>query len=165
MNEIIEKLSSYNIFNYLFPGIVFIVFLEQVTSYKVPTTQIFENAFLYYFVGLILSRISSLIIEPFLKWTKFVKFAPYKDYVQMSQQDKTLETLSEANNMYRSMISVFFVLVVCKAYELLSFKIGFFEKYAVEILTVSLFTLFIFSYKKQTAYIRKRVEANKEKTP
>lgn len=162
MKELLEKISSYNLFNYLFPGIIFVVFLEKTTQYTLPDKDIFVSAFIYYFIGLIISRISSLIVEPIFKKFKFITFAPYKDYVLMSQKDKTIEILSEVNNMYRTLISVFLLLLSCKLYEQLSIKFAILQNNAIYILLFALLVLFIFSYRKQTAFITDRINANKE---
>ena len=34
MKEIIEKISSYNIFNYLLPGIIFVCISKEFTDYS-----------------------------------------------------------------------------------------------------------------------------------
>lgn len=60
MSELIQKLSSYNLFNYLLPGIVFSVLLEQMTSYSIVQKDLFVNPFLFYFIGLCISRVGSI---------------------------------------------------------------------------------------------------------
>ena len=87
MKDILSKISSYNLFNYLLPGIVFSVLAERITTYKIIQTDIIVGLFLYYFCGLVISRIGSLIIEPAMKRVSFIKFAPYKDYVRVSAKD------------------------------------------------------------------------------
>ena len=77
MKELLDKLSSYNIFNYLFPGVLFVVFLSKVSNYDLIQKDIITGAFLYYFIGLVISRVGSLFIEPFLKRIKFLKFSDY----------------------------------------------------------------------------------------
>jgi len=110
MKEIIEKLSSYNIFNYLLPGIVFSILTSKFTSTNLIFDNLIIGAFLYYFIGLVISRVGSVIIEPLLKRIKFLKFADYKDFVSVSKTDNKLEILSEANNMYRTFVSMFSIL-------------------------------------------------------
>ena len=102
MKELLDKLSSYNIFNYLLPGILFSVIASKVTELNLIQSDIVIGVFLYYFVGLIISRLGSLIVEPILKKVKFLKFAEYTDFVKVSEKDKKLEILSESNNMYRT---------------------------------------------------------------
>jgi membrane protein CcdC involved in cytochrome C biogenesis len=91
MEKLLEKLSSYNIFNYLFPGMIFCILLEKTTSYSIIQENIVIDVFLAYFIGLLISRISSLIIEPLLKKVKFVKFAEYKDFLVALYRDGVLK--------------------------------------------------------------------------
>ena len=124
MKELVEKLSSYNLLNYLLPGALFAVFAERITSYKVIQTDVVVALFLYYFVGMVISRIGSLCVEPFLKLTGFVKFSEYSDFVTVAARDPKLDTLSEANNTYRTLCSLFLALGIVKLYEGLSLKVG-----------------------------------------
>ena len=98
MEKLLDKLSSYNLFNYLLPGIIFSILLEKITDYSIIHKDIMIEAFLAYFIGLIISRISSLAVEPILQKIKFVKFSDYKDFVLASESDKKIELFSETNN-------------------------------------------------------------------
>jgi len=60
--------------------VLFVVITEVITSYSFLQEDIIIGLFVYYFIGLIISRIGSLIIEPFLKWISFIKFISYKDF-------------------------------------------------------------------------------------
>ena len=99
MKELFDKLSSYNIFNYLFPGVLFAVLANNLTSYKVLMDNILIGAFVYYFIGLVVSRVGSLILEPLLKLVRILHFASYKDFVRASKIDGKIELLSEINNL------------------------------------------------------------------
>ncbi len=160
MKDLLDKLSSYNIFNYLFPGVVFVVLASKFTSYNFIQQDILLGAFLYYFIGLVISRIGSIFIEPLLKFIKFLKFADYKRFVKASKADTTIDTLSEVNNMYRTICSLFLILIAINGFEWLSTKWLFLSERKFETLTAFLFLLFLFSYRKQTHYITKRIEAN-----
>jgi hypothetical protein len=117
VKELLEKLSSYNLFNYLLPGIVFVVLAARVTRYSFIQQDIVIGAFVYYFIGLVISRVGSLVIEPLLKRTSFVKFADYSHFVAASKADTRIEVLSEANNSYRTLCATFLVLLLLKGYE------------------------------------------------
>lgn len=158
MKELIEKLSSYNLLNYLLPGALFAVFAEGITSYKIVQSNVVIALFLYYFIGMVISRIGSLCFEPLAKLTKFVKFAEYSDFVTVAAKDEKLNTLSEANNTYRTLCSLFVTLGLVKLYELLAPKIGISSTATPYILLVFLFLLFAFAYRKQTRYIVRRIE-------
>lgn len=160
MKEILEKISNYNLFNYLLPGVLYFVIIEEVTNYKLVSSNIIFTAFVCYFVGLVISRIGSLFIETLLRKTGFLKFKEYKDFVVASKKDIQLEILSEQNNMYRTFIAMFLTILVTKCYEWLGDKIIFFNRWKVWIVLFFLFFLFLWAYRKQTKYINKRIENN-----
>lgn len=73
MNDLLNKLSSYNLFNNLLPGIVFVILLNHFTEFEIKQDNLLLAAFLYYFIGMTISRVSSVVLEPLLKKLKFVR--------------------------------------------------------------------------------------------
>ena len=145
MKEFIDKISSYNIFNYLLPGILFVGLGKEITSFSLVQNNLLIGLFLYYFIGLIISRLGSLTLEPLLKWIKFVKFAPYEDYVRASKLDPKIEIFSEQNNMYRSLCMLSIALILLKIYDL-AWSSGSLDNAAIIfIILVGLLVLFLCS--------------------
>jgi hypothetical protein len=161
MKELLDKLSSYNIFNYLLPGILFSVLASKMTELNLIQSDLIIGVFVYYFIGLIISRIGSLIIEPIIEKTKFIKFADYKDFIKVSATDKKIEVLSETNNMYRTLIATFLLLGILKIYFFLAKKWLFLTEWSGWILIGALIIIFLFSYRKQTKYIVSRINSQK----
>ncbi len=161
MNELLSKISSYNLFNYLLPGSIFAVLASNITHYPLVQRDILTGAFLYYFMGLVVSRFGSLIVEPLLKRLSVVQFADYKDFVAASKQDEKLELLSEVNNTYRTLCSLFSLLLLLKLYTKIEERFPFLKEWDATILAVILLIMFLFSYRKQTSYITKRIKANR----
>lgn len=162
MEELVKKLTSYNIFNYLLPGALFAVLGEKITAYKFVQSDVITALFLYYFIGLVVSRIGSLCVEPVMKWTTFVTFAPYSDFVTASSKDTKLDSLSEQNNTYRSLCALFLVLGGLKLYELAINHWQLPASAALGIVLLALFLLFAGSYRKQTKYITQRIQVRKD---
>jgi hypothetical protein len=160
MNDLLSKISSYNIFNYLLPGIVFALFTEAITSFSFVQSDLVIGVFLYYFIGLVVSRFGSLVVEPALRRVAFLKFADYGDFVVASKNDAKLELLSEVNNTYRTLCSLFILLGVLKGVELVETHYPAIKNWNAGILLTSLFVMFLFSYRKQTQYVARRVQAN-----
>jgi|SRR5205807_8513114 len=158
MSELINKIDSYNIFNYLFPGVLFSVFTSDAIRYPGDPKDVFARLFLYYFVGLVISRWGSLIIEPILR--RLVEFAPYPDYVKASAKDKKIEVLSEANNTYRTLCAMFSLLLLMRLFAKIQSGLFSLEGWHRPVVAFLFMALFFFAYKKQTAYIVKRVRAN-----
>ncbi len=161
MKDILEKLSTYNLFNYLFPGVVFVVLGEAITDYSFIQQDIVLGVFLYYFIGLVISRVGSLVVEPLLKWASFLKFADYKDYVAATKKDERVELLSEVNNTYRTLCACFGLLILLKLFEVLGRRFLISQGVEFSMLVIVLLVIFLFSYRKQTEYVKKRVDANK----
>lgn len=162
--QIVEKISSYNIVNNLYPGILFVYVLKIMFGTNLLSNNWVENLIVFYFVGMVLSRIGSIIIEPIMKKIKIIKYAPYQDYVKASSIDPLVDTLSETNNTYRTLLSTFICVFVYKLGAsinevCLKNKITFLQENKDWILLTLLVLLFVFSYVKQTSYVRKRVES------
>lgn len=161
MNEIIKKISSYNLFNYLLPGTIFAYSTSYVSDFNLVQSNILIAAFLYYFIGMVISRIGSLIIEPILKKTNFVIFSSYSDFVKASKIDDKIDILSEANNTYRTIVALFFTLLGLKVYDIIADWLSISREITTVIVLLFTMTLFLFAYKKQTKYITKRIESHK----
>ena len=158
MSELLQKLSTYNIFNYLFPGVVFVILLNRYTGINLAVDDVILGMFLYYFFGLVLSRIGSILIGPALRCTKIVEFSDYARFIRASKLDDKIELLSEVNNMHRTIIAMLVVLLA----------ISICNGSVTCLLTTSLLgivTLFVLSYRKQTSFITKRIDETLRNTP
>lgn len=162
MKDILDKIGTYNIFNYMLPGVLFAVLVSQQTKYNLVQEDVLVGAFVYYFIGSVVSRIGSLVIEPLLKRVRFVSFAPYSDFVLAAKTDPKIEILSEANNMYRTICALFVCVAFTYGYESAAQRFPVLNDALPVVLVVGLLILFSFSYKKQTVYINKRISANKK---
>ena len=160
MKELLSKLSSYNIFNYLLPGVVFVAISPLASGYSFVQDNLLIGAFLYYFVGLVISRVGSLVIEPTLKKLGVLRFADYSDFVAASKKDEKLEVLSEVNNTYRTLCSMFLLLISLRLYSWLESRLPFLGEWDTVLLPALLLVMFVFSYRKQTNYITKRIKAS-----
>ena len=67
MKNLLDKLTTYNIFNYLLPGVLFVVIAKALTDYDLIQENNLLGAFLYYFVGMTVSRFGSVINRLFIK--------------------------------------------------------------------------------------------------
>lgn len=161
MKELLDKIGAYNIFNFLLPGVIFSVLLKHLTSYSILQEDLVLGAFLYYFVGLVISRFGSLVIEPLLKKLSFIKFALYADFISASKNDPKIELLSQENNMYRTFIAMFVLLIGAKLFDLASRKFPMLNEHGVVLAVIVLFVGFLLAYRKQTTYITNRIKTKK----
>lgn len=157
MNEILSKISSYNLLNYLLPGAVFSVVAELFGLVPAPA-EIIEKLIWFYFIGMVISRLGSLVLEPLLKKIAFVKYSDYADYLNACQADGKLEVMVEASNTYRTLASAFAALVLCFCWISLADYFAVSTNAQGGLAVLLLFILFVVSFQKQASFITKRVE-------
>lgn len=156
MDSLLSLLNEYELFNNIFPGIIFLYFSNLQNYISIlDKIDIYEKLFLYYFIGLIISRIGSLFLEPIFKKLEIIKFADYSKFLKAEEKNSKIHMLVLVNNMYRSFCVVFLF-----SFFWLIYKNDFLFSTLLPRLLIILFLffLFVYSYKKQTEYIKKRVE-------
>jgi hypothetical protein len=158
MEQILAKISRYDIFTNLLSGTVFAVYFQNIGDIPLHTDNQIMSLFLYYFIGVIISRFGSIVIENFLIFIKLIKYKEYSAFIKACDKDKKIETLLESNNMYRSLSSLMAVIGLTKLYEFGLKNLPFLPKANPFIVGVLLFVLFLFSFRKQTNYICDRIE-------
>jgi len=160
MKEIIERLSSYSILNNLIPGVILSFLVTNFCYIDLMQKDIFTGFFVYYFIGLIVSRIGSTVIDPILIKSRLIKFANYKDYVTATKVDEKIDILSESNNFFRTIIAVLLTTGIIWLYVYVESFWPVLKDYSNLVLFISLLILFLLSYRKQTNYIIKRIKSN-----
>lgn len=160
MEKLLEKISAYQFLNYLIPGLIFLYAIEFLGIYDLEDNNVFLMLFGGYFAGMVMSRIGSLFFEYCLKKWGFVVFAPYHDFKKAESINSKLSTLSTENNVYRTLLATFFVLLLTYGLSLISpVRLFMHSRWMALLVLAFLFILFLFSYKKQTSYVRKSVES------
>ena len=156
MKAILEKLSAYHIFSYLLPGLLFVILGERLTSFSLIQRSWIVGIVLYYFIGLVISRVGLLIVKPVLERIGFVKDAPYADYVEASKSDSKIDVLSAQNNLFRTLCAMFMMLIGLKIGEKVIGVLPWGADVYDFIVLGVLFVLFLFSYRKQTQEVARR---------
>lgn len=157
MDKFLNKLSEHHFIQSLVPGMIFTYCSKTFYEVKFLTDKPVYDFIVILIIGLIISRIGSVIVEPMLRKTKILNFCKYSDYIEASQKDSIIKNLSETNNLYRVIIATFLILMVEKFYIFLAGKFVWLNDWFYLIISVLLIVLFIFSYRKQTNYIKQRV--------
>lgn len=86
MDKLLERISSYDILNNLFPGSVLYFLLSE--NIQLQQNSILTEFFIIYFLGLLASRIGSLLIEPLCKKLNIIQMASYEDFIKAESRDK-----------------------------------------------------------------------------
>lgn len=161
MNDLIAKISSYDIFINVIPGAIFIYFLKQAGIFTVEIDSLVGDLVLYYFTGLVISRIGSVLVEPLLRLVGFVKYGSYSDFIKASAKDPKILVLLEASNLYRTVIALMLVCAVAYNWDVLAL-LGLSSRAWILCGCAALTLLFLISFRKQSGFISKRVEHHKD---
>lgn len=161
MENILEKLSSYNILNNILPGVVFIFFWGKsfpTMKFALSEDNLISSIFLYYFFGMIISRAGSLFIEPAFKFVKIIRFEPYSRYLQARCIDEKIPELLETDNLFRTMIATFILLFAIRiVYNYIFCPDYIFYKDIFLYIFFAFTIVFSLAYRKQTQFIVKRI--------
>lgn len=157
MNELLNKISSYNIFNYLFPGAIFSILADRFGVIDSPG-EIMKQLLWYYFVGLVISRVGSVVVEPILRRSSFVKYSDYSSYLRACAKDPKLDVMVEVSNTYRTLATGFALLLLTLFCDWVAGLMETSSAWRERASMFPLLALFLFSFKKQSYYISKRVD-------
>ena len=91
MNELLNKLSEYHFVQSLVPGMIFTYCSKMFYEINFLTDKPIYDFCVILIIGIIISRIGSIIVEPLLKKIKILNFCNYSDYIKASQNDSTIE--------------------------------------------------------------------------
>lgn len=161
------SLSKYDIVINLMPGIIFLNLLPEQVKGQVNIGTFWQDLCFCYFVGLVIGRVGSLLIEPLVTIKilnhALVHRASYSEYVKAKNLDADIELLNEKNIVYRTMsalcLCVFLIFWYMEFIEIrdifLSINITLFS-YGGFFLLLSM--LFVYSMRKQSMYVMKRIE-------
>lgn len=161
LKTVSEKISSYQIFTYILPGIVFLAPLSLYYIKEIPSTSIWEKLLICYFVGMTVSRIGTFVFESWpshIKWKWLgIQLIDYPTLIKAEKKDPKINSLLQVSNTYRSMAAASFTLLLVAILNYY-FNIGFQFPCGLHILNLFLCILFYFSFKKQYWYVNERVK-------
>ena len=158
VKTLFDKVSTYQLFNYLFPGAVLLFILEL--CYKGEGQQnfsVWEKLFLCYTVGMAVSRVGTHLFEDLFERVGLFQRTDYKEIIKAELKDSKVNMLLQVSNTYRTMAAVFLVLVIIMLINKCH-CLGFVFASWLVWLSIGLVILFIFSFRKQYNYAGNRAK-------
>lgn len=148
-----EKLSSYSLFNFIFPGILFLGLIKFVGKKDIIFDEnIWWFLLAAYSCGMIISRIGSLIVEELFKKFGWIKKYDVQKYSESLKHNVMTGILLEICNTYRTLCAMWLILFVLTMFvdlEICRYKLLFIE--------AILIILFAFSFVKQHNYFTENI--------
>lgn len=149
INSLFDKLSAYQLLSLMLPGASMLGTMKFIFSIDI---KVDENIWWFllasYVVGLIISRIGSLLIEEIFKKNGIIKGYNVGNYIAKRKEDDMVETLLSFANLYRSFCAMSILLIIVtigEGYDLCEYWLYY-------LLEVLLLLLFGFSFYKQYKY-------------
>lgn len=165
MSELLSKISSYNLYNYLLVGFVYNLLLCHYTQLGYVDESIFNTLIVCYVMGLFIAKLASLFIEPLLRklhWgnKKFLKWHNKNEYIEAANNDPMIPCILEEANLCRNFIACFMLFFLSILYE--EYLSKYVDRKNVDYLFYAfMLVVFVFSYRKKVAQISNRVDKNR----
>lgn len=158
LKQVVERFSSYKLFNFFLPGAVMYGVLRLNGVVALDILKFWELLIVIYFMGLLCSRVGSVVIEEIMKRFNWIKGYDIKKYLEKQNSESMIVVLLEICNTYRTFAAVFLILpfvhIVYGAYlETLSWSVLY---YVIPELLIMI--LFCFSFYKQYCYFQNSIK-------
>lgn len=157
MDNFLEKISQYDFMVNLLPGFIIYYYL-RLAGYELYLDDVWEKLFFCYIAGAFIGRMGSLFVEPICKKMGIVKFAAYGKFLEASQKNEKINRLSEVNNLYRNFIATALVIGVLLLIQFVSLNQDIIRLCGYIVIFLIVLGILLYSYHKQTEYVRKNVE-------
>ena len=154
MDSLMKKMSAYDLINILMPGGVLTYFLGILGYIELEAASILYLVPIAFALGVIGSRVGSLLIEPLALKLKLVE-RDYASYVKAQAADERLSYLTAVSNMYRTFAGS---IVVLAALALGALVPHGFKPFLAIVYGVVALLLFFWSWVKQEGYLARRVK-------
>ena len=158
MDEVIKKVSAYDQLNALIPGSALALSLKYFGYLDIDATNAPHLLVLAYILGLVGSRVGSLVLEPIANHRNWIK-RDYESYIKAQRDDDRLSTLTTIANMYRTLTGSTVVLAVLALGSLVpnDYRRWLYIGYGIVC-----FLLFFCGWIKQERYVARRVNLNRK---
>lgn len=162
MKELLDKISGYSIINNLIPGAVLCFFINDYLKLRIIKDEVFVNICLFYFIGIIISRVGSIIVEKVCEESKLIQKKDYGQFIEAEKNDEKLKTIAEICDLYRSIVALSIILMI--GVIIAYFKVNYSSEKTIILLVifVLLLVLMVSAYRKQTGYVVDRIKKNLE---
>lgn len=153
LKSLSEKLSAYQLFNFIYPGAVFLGILHFHGKPLGILNEIWWFLLASYFLGMTISRFGSIVIEWLCLKLKWIAKYDVKRYSECMAKDSFTAVLLELTNIYRTICSMGTLLLIGTI-----FKYQQNDKCCVIIIEVLFVVLFLISFIKQHHYLENKLK-------
>lgn len=160
MENLINSISKYQLAINLIPGYIFAILLQQYAHIVLLEGDVLQDVFVSYFVGLIIGRIGSIVVERLMdKFNKTYKSAPdYDIKVKAERIDPKIEILDRQCTIYRNCCAGCCCVIIGIFTDCLFGDGSFFSSVKYILFFLILTVLLVMAMDKQCNYVNQRIE-------
>lgn len=162
--KLLEKMSAYQVLNYLIPGSVLVVLLKHLVGIDLLQFSTWELLIVCYFIGMVNGRLASLLLGPLLKKSHFVIEEPYECFLRAEKVDSKVQVLSDIYVLFRSLANAMILLLIVFIMHHFVSPCSWFWHNINWISMIGLGVLFLFATRKQADFVSKRIKENNKKS-
>lgn len=155
-----DKLDAYNLVANLVPGAA-LTYALHYSGFPTPRPDDLGAFLLVAFVaGVTANRLGSLILDPLLRRSKFLRPKDYRSFLMREKGDQKLDALVANSGLYRTFFTAGFIYLVAVVASPVVASVSGQRLFVVFIIAGMM--VFLFALRKEDGYIHSRIEADKE---
>lgn len=164
VNNLLERLSKYDWFTILLPGIFFTL-LSKYAGIALDAKNWYEKISIAFFAGIVCSRIGATIVEWIARRKTLALFSGYEDYLEwIDSNPESAQMLIRNANWFRSLTGMMLLLISLKATTVICAMLHTSTCTLEYIAMLGLLILFADSYRRQLSFIKRRINKYKSST-
>jgi hypothetical protein len=157
-----DKLDAYNLVANLVPGAA-LTYALHFSDFPTPPPDKLGAFLLVAFVaGVTANRLGSLILDPILRRSKFLKPKDYRSFLIREKRDQKLDALVANSGLYRTFFTAGFIYLIALILSQLTADVS--NQTLLTTFVVGGMAVFLFALRKEDGYIHSRIEADKAPT-
>jgi len=158
-----EKLDAYDLVANLVPGAA-LTYALHFSEFPTPSPKDWAAFLLVAFVaGVTANRLGSLLLDPLLRWAKFLYPKNYDSFVDSEKDDRKLETLVANHGLYRTFFTAGLIYLILIGVSHWFPSIASSNQLVFVLFVLAGMAVFLFAFQKEDGYIHTRIEAAKRK--
>lgn len=157
MEDILKKISKYDILVYLAPGCLMVAIPKAFCDVNLLLDNLVIDCIIIYSYGIVCEIVGSAVFS-LLDKMKIIDFVEYDDFIRINKDKNKIGIISRKVSIYKSIVGAIFCSIIicyyCKFIKIL-------DQGNIAILVTGFIAIWIIidGVKKQISYIKKRMKA------
>lgn len=154
-----DKLDAYNLVANLVLGAALTYALHFSDFPTPPPSEIGAFLLVAFVAGVTANRLGSLILDPLLRRSSFLKPKDYRSFLTREKADQKLDALVANSGLYRTFFTAGFLYLAALILSPITDEVS--DRTIFTVFVVAGMMVFLFALRKEDGYIHSRIDADK----